>query len=81
MKAFFCTLVLTLCAVGLCFGLLWADVRTRNVTFENGAPPYIHRASTPIDLPLPATGEVLRRLFRSEKAILTYLLQKAENIT
>jgi len=62
-------------------GLLWADVQTRAVTFDDSTPPYAQHTDTQIELPLPATGEVLRRLYRGEKALLEYLLQKAENIT
>lgn len=81
MKTFFCTLALTLCAVMLAGGLLWADVRTRAVTFEDSTPPYALHTNTQSELPLPATGEILRRLFRGEKAVLEYLLEKTENIT
>lgn len=62
-------------------GLLWADVRTRAVTFENSTPPYVRQTDAAPDLPLPAGGEILRRLFRGEKALLEYLIEKAENIT
>ena len=81
MKTFFCTLALALCAVLLAGGLLWADVRTRTVTFEDSTPPYITHTASETDLPLPAAGEVLRRLYNGEKTLLEYLLEKAQNIT
>lgn len=81
MKPFFCTLALTLCAALLAGGLLWADVRTRAVTFDNSTPPYAVHTNSEVDLPLPAAGELLRHLFRGEKAVLEYLMEKVENIT
>ncbi len=81
MKSFFCTLAITLCAILLASGLLWADVHTRAVTFDSSTPPYMVRQTAEAELPLPVAGEVLRYLYRGEKAILKYLLQKTENIT
>ena len=81
MKPFFVTLSLTLCAALLVGGLLWADVQTRQITFEDKAPPYTHLDSTAFSLPLPATGEALRGVFRSEKAVIRFLWEKYENIT
>ena len=81
MKAFFCTLALALCAALLLGGILWADIRTRAVTFEDSTPPYARQADTVPDLPLPAAGEILRHLYHGENAVLEYLLQKMENIT
>lgn len=81
MKAFFCTLALSLCAALLLGGILWADMRTRAVTFEDSVPPYAIRTGGAIDLPFPAAGEALRYLYHSEKTVLKFLLEKAENIT
>ena len=81
MKSFVYTLVVTLCLLMLAGGLLWADVRTRAVTFDDSTPPYAQRTETTAELPLPATGEVLRRLYRGEKIVLEYLIEKLQNIT
>ena len=80
MKAFFSTLAITLCFVLLVGGILWADVRTRAVTFEESTPPYIRFASPAADFPLTAGGEVLRFLYRGETAVLKHLLEAAENV-
>ena len=80
MKAVFSTLAITLCLILLLGGILWADVRTRAVTFEDSTPPYAVRRAHTSTLPLTAGGEVLRYLFRGEKTVLEYLLEKAENI-
>lgn len=81
MKAFFSTLALTLCAALLAGGLLWADVQTRAVTFDDSTPPYARLKNTSAALPLPATGEALRHVYHGEKALLSYLREKYENIT
>ena len=80
MKAFFSTLAITLCLVLLLGGILWADVRTRAVTFEDSTPPYAVRRNRLNALPLTAAGEMLRYLYRGERALLTFLSEKAENI-
>ena len=81
MKPFFYTLVISLCVLALAGGLLLADVRTRTVTFDDSTPPYAQHTKTKNDLPLPATGELLRHLYRGEKAVLKYLVEKLQNIT
>lgn len=78
MKSFFSTFAITLCLIGLAGGLLWADVRTRAVTFEESTPPYVRSESPAADWPLTAGGEVLRYLYRSEKNVLEHLLEIAK---
>lgn len=81
MKPFFATLTITLCAALLAGGLLWADVQTRTVAFEECTPPYARRENRGISLPLPVGGEVLRRVYQGEKVLIHYLFEKMQNIT
>lgn len=80
-KVFACTFILTLVIALLGGGFLLADTNTRRVTFEDSTPPYALTPPQAVSLPLPASGEALRLLWRGEKAVLSFLLEKFENIT
>ncbi len=80
-KIFVCTFILTLVAALLGGGFLLADTNTRRVTFEGSTPPYALTPPKSVSLPLPASGEALRLLWHGEKAVLSFLLDKFENIT